>query len=133
MMILNDDSSVVNKFGASLTDDARVIIYDCHMFRKQATGIHTTCYELLMINLMLQRRLKQLFCTYQWAQLARLLHYNGSARLDRYKHSSLSGPFMSYKRVKCCENGVLSVALSSLFNFNSQNMLANLRQNWDLD
>jgi hypothetical protein len=26
-------TSVVSKFGASLTDDARVIIYDHHMFR----------------------------------------------------------------------------------------------------
>ncbi len=32
MMIVNDDSSIVNKFGASLTDDARVVIYDRHMF-----------------------------------------------------------------------------------------------------
>ncbi len=28
MTILNDDSKVVNKLEASLTDDARVIIYD---------------------------------------------------------------------------------------------------------
>ncbi len=39
MMIMNDDSSIVNKLGASLTDDARVVIYDCHMFIVQATGI----------------------------------------------------------------------------------------------
>jgi hypothetical protein len=32
MMIINDDSRVVNKLEASLTDDARVIIYDRHMF-----------------------------------------------------------------------------------------------------
>ncbi len=30
--IINDDSSIVNKFEASVTDDARVIINDCHMF-----------------------------------------------------------------------------------------------------
>ncbi len=30
--IVNDDSSIVNKFGASLTDAARVVIYDHHMF-----------------------------------------------------------------------------------------------------
>ncbi len=28
--IVNDDSSIVDKFEASLTDDARVIIYDRH-------------------------------------------------------------------------------------------------------
>jgi hypothetical protein len=38
-MIINDDSSIVNKLGASLTDDARVIIYDRHMFIVQATGL----------------------------------------------------------------------------------------------
>ncbi len=30
--IINDDSRVINKLEASLSDDARVIIYDCHMF-----------------------------------------------------------------------------------------------------
>jgi hypothetical protein len=37
MMIVNDDSRVINKLKASLTDDARVIIYDHHMFIVQAT------------------------------------------------------------------------------------------------
>jgi hypothetical protein len=31
MTIVNDDSRVVNKLEASLTDDARVFIYDCHI------------------------------------------------------------------------------------------------------
>ncbi len=39
MTIVNDDSGVINKLGASLTDDARVIIYDPHMFIVQATGV----------------------------------------------------------------------------------------------
>ncbi len=38
MTIVNDDSRVAIKLEASLTDDARVIIYDCHMFIVQATG-----------------------------------------------------------------------------------------------
>ncbi len=38
MMIVNDNSRVVNKLEASLTDDARVIIYDRHMFIVQATA-----------------------------------------------------------------------------------------------
>ncbi len=38
MTIVNDDSRVINKLEASLTDDARVVIYDCHMFIVQATG-----------------------------------------------------------------------------------------------
>jgi len=36
--IINDDSSIVNKFEASLTDDARVIIYDRNIFIIQTTG-----------------------------------------------------------------------------------------------
>jgi hypothetical protein len=39
MMIINDDARVVNKLEASLTDDARVIIYDRHMFIVQGTGV----------------------------------------------------------------------------------------------
>jgi hypothetical protein len=35
-MIVNYDSNIVKKFGASLTDDARVVIYDFHMFIVQA-------------------------------------------------------------------------------------------------
>jgi hypothetical protein len=35
--VINDDSSIINKFEASLADDARVIIYDCHRFIVQAT------------------------------------------------------------------------------------------------
>ncbi len=36
--ILNDNSSVVNKMEALLTDDTRDVIYDRHMFIIQATG-----------------------------------------------------------------------------------------------
>jgi hypothetical protein len=36
--IVNDDSRVINKLEASLTDDARVVIYNRHMFIIQATG-----------------------------------------------------------------------------------------------
>ena len=38
MAIVNDDSRVVNKLETSQTDDARVIIYDRHMFIVQSTG-----------------------------------------------------------------------------------------------
>ncbi len=39
MTIVHDDARIVNKLDASLTDDARVIIYDRHMFIVQATGL----------------------------------------------------------------------------------------------
>ena len=38
MTIVNDDSRVVNKLEASMTDDYGVIILDRHMFIVQATG-----------------------------------------------------------------------------------------------
>ncbi len=37
LMIVNDDSRVINKLETPLTDDARVVIYDCHMFIVPAT------------------------------------------------------------------------------------------------
>jgi hypothetical protein len=37
MMIVNDNSRVVNMLEASLTDDTRVAIYNRHMFIVQAT------------------------------------------------------------------------------------------------
>jgi hypothetical protein len=39
MTIVNDDSRVVNKLEASLTDNARDVTYNCHMFIVQATGL----------------------------------------------------------------------------------------------
>ncbi len=38
MTTVNDDSRVINKLEASLTDDARVVIYNRHMFMVQGTG-----------------------------------------------------------------------------------------------
>ncbi len=46
MMIVNDNSRVINKLEASLTDDARVVIYDCHMFIVQATDLGLTSLNL---------------------------------------------------------------------------------------
>ncbi len=37
MTIVNEDSRVIHKLEASLIDDARDVIYDCHMFIVQAT------------------------------------------------------------------------------------------------
>jgi hypothetical protein len=37
--MVNYDSTVVNRFGVSPTDDARGVIYDRHMFIVQATGV----------------------------------------------------------------------------------------------
>jgi hypothetical protein len=36
--IANDDSSIINKWQVSLTDDTRVVIYNRNMFIIQATG-----------------------------------------------------------------------------------------------
>jgi hypothetical protein len=37
--IINDDFRVINKLETSITDDARVIIYDRRMFIVQAMGL----------------------------------------------------------------------------------------------
>ncbi len=34
--IVNDDTNIINKFEASLTEDTRVVIYNRHMFIVQA-------------------------------------------------------------------------------------------------
>jgi hypothetical protein len=39
MTIVNDESSIINKFRTLLTEDARVIIYNCHMIIAQASGL----------------------------------------------------------------------------------------------
>jgi hypothetical protein len=39
MTSATDDSRVINKLETSLIDDARFIIYDCHMFIVQATDV----------------------------------------------------------------------------------------------
>jgi hypothetical protein len=38
VMIVNDDSSIINKLETSLTDDVKVVIYDRRMFIVQVTG-----------------------------------------------------------------------------------------------
>ncbi len=53
--IINYDSSIVSKFGASLTDDARAVIYDRHMFIVQTTGVFAICkYFLAKSNIFRQ-------------------------------------------------------------------------------
>ncbi len=37
-MIINYDSSIVNKWSFKLIEDARVVVYDCNRFIIQATG-----------------------------------------------------------------------------------------------
>ncbi len=46
MTIVNDDARVVNQLEASLTDDARVVIYVRHMFIVQATDFHKKSLDI---------------------------------------------------------------------------------------
>jgi hypothetical protein len=55
------------------------------------------------------------FLTYEWAQSARVLHYIRLERLARGKHCILLGPFMSYKKLKCCENSLWGLFHNTLF------------------
>ncbi len=50
MTIVNDDSRVITKIETSLTDEARVVIYDRHMFIVQATGLTHINETVLMIK-----------------------------------------------------------------------------------
>ena len=72
MTIVNDDSRVINKLDASLTEDARVVIYDCNMFIVQATG----GFRLIIL---------QSFC----------LNFNGTARFEKC-NSCLNTKIYSY-------------------------------------
>ncbi len=40
MRIVNDNSRIITKLETSLTDDARVVIYNLHMFIVQATDLN---------------------------------------------------------------------------------------------
>ncbi len=54
MTIVNDDSRIVDKLEASLTDDARVVIYNRHMFIVQATGANV----IKLFNVVIYSHLK---------------------------------------------------------------------------
>ncbi len=43
---VNDDSGIVNKLKTSLIDDNRAVIYDCHMFIVQATGVYLSITDV---------------------------------------------------------------------------------------
>ncbi len=44
--IVIDDSSIVNKLETSVIDNARVVIYDRHVFIIQSTGVDKVCFTL---------------------------------------------------------------------------------------
>jgi hypothetical protein len=50
MTIVNDDSRIINKLEASLTDDARFIIYDHHMFIVQDPCCHLAANSANTLN-----------------------------------------------------------------------------------
>ncbi len=80
MKIINDDSRVVTKLETSLTDDARVVTYNRHMFIEQATD-HLS---LFIIN-------KNTNITLVWKYL------------PGTKHTSLFCPFEVMKKKMFCE------------------------------
>jgi hypothetical protein len=58
MMIVNGDPSIINKFRYSLTDAARAVIYDRHMFILQATGFFVV--KLFSLSLKKLNKLERL-------------------------------------------------------------------------
>ncbi len=49
-MIINDDFSIINKLETSHIDDARVVIYNHHMFIVQATGVNVLKHLFFVTN-----------------------------------------------------------------------------------
>jgi hypothetical protein len=47
--IVNDDSGVINKLQTSLTEDAKVINYDRHMFKVQATAVNVFIFLITYV------------------------------------------------------------------------------------
>ncbi len=61
MTIINDNSRVVTELETSLTDNARVVIYDRHIFIVQATGdsnswaLKEYCNCLLLLKVQIEK------------------------------------------------------------------------------
>ncbi len=49
--IINDDFSVVSKLETLVIDDARVVIYNRHVFIVQSTGVDIVCFTLVRISI----------------------------------------------------------------------------------
>jgi hypothetical protein len=66
MTIVNDDPRVVKKLEASLSDGARVVIYDRHMFIVQATVLpgHKACFYKFLEYLHLCYKFESKFWLY---------------------------------------------------------------------
>jgi hypothetical protein len=56
MTIINEDSRVVAELETSLTDNVRVIIYDCHMFIVQTTGVANSLASLQYCSINYDRK-----------------------------------------------------------------------------
>ncbi len=79
MTIVNDDSRVINKLEASLTDDTRVVIYDRHMFIVQATG-------LKLLKIFVEKKLKCLFSTFSKKVLSQIFIFMHDVDKKDYLH-----------------------------------------------
>ncbi len=64
MMIVNDNSRVVNKLETSLTDDARVVIYNRHVFRVQVTACEVGFKDKFLCQFMNLLSLVLVICAY---------------------------------------------------------------------
>ncbi len=95
MTIVTDDSSIFNKLGASLTDDARVVIYDHHIFIVQATGVFVSCWPFWPMILPLRWQLLGLLHGFALSSPANInTRLKGPAR---DKRPNFFGPFGSSK------------------------------------
>ncbi len=60
---VHDDSRGINKLEASLTDNARVVIYNCQMFIAQATGGSSpnACQFFFVFSAFITHKLSHIF------------------------------------------------------------------------
>ncbi len=83
-MIVNYASSAVNKIEALLTDNVRVVIYNCHVFIVQGTGVNV----IKLFPSLLMMRPNKIECLYQAITFQSSLAFVGNTRSLPKKEAS---------------------------------------------
>jgi hypothetical protein len=97
MPIVKDDSSIVSKWSSKLIDNARVIIYDHHMFIVQATNVKT--FTLLLLKNKLERLplASTSYPSLLFVSKTRVLLCTGSVKANRRRLKSGLGRIFHFK------------------------------------
>jgi hypothetical protein len=90
MTIVIDDSRIINKLEASLTDDTRVIIYNCHMFIVQANGFRPPWLHCLTHHVVPSQYFSALCVTSATTCVQPYLHYGENCpKLAGFKKANI--------------------------------------------